>query len=51
MKEASMETHKLVCVDSTPLDTYVFWCARWMQLKMFPFSGSSLYILGYCEER
>lgn len=32
-----------------PYYTYVFWCARWMQLKMFPVSGSLLYIWGYCK--
>lgn len=37
------------CLISVP--TYVFWCARWMQLKIFPVSGSSLYILGYCKSK
>ena len=28
--------------------THVFWWARWMQLKRCPFSGSELYMVGYC---
>lgn len=31
-------------------DTHVFWWARWMQLKRCPFSGSVLYMVGYCED-
>lgn len=30
-------------------NTHVFWWARWMQLKRCPFSGSVLYMVGYCE--
>lgn len=29
--------------------THVFWCARWMQLNIFPVSGSVLYMVGYCQ--
>lgn len=32
-------------------DTHVFWWARWMQLKICPFSGSVLYMAGYCEAK
>lgn len=39
------------CTAHVSTHTYVLWCARWMQLKTFPFSGSSLYILGYCKAR
>lgn len=43
--------HLYRCISSISVHTHVFWCARWMQLNMFPVSGSSLYIWGYCKAR